>query len=103
MSRAKIEWVPADTLQVATHAYGESSTESVRGVHARSTERVQKYVKNLLGTLATDKVKGRMTTEQHFGRIVMTPKGEGPDRLYRATEAFDLSSVLSNSGCGGRI
>ena len=32
------------------------------------TERVQRYVKNLLGTLATDKVKGRALLEQHLGR-----------------------------------
>lgn len=68
---------------------------------------------HLHGILKTDAVRGRELLARFVSPLVMTPEGEGPNRSYRATGAFDLSFFLgaaaegagpsSKSSCAGRI
>ena len=70
-------------------------------------ERIQSYIGNLVGVLETDPVRGRERLGRHLALVKMTPEGEGPERHYRATGAFNLSTLLreasGKSGSGGEI
>jgi site-specific DNA recombinase len=70
-------------------------------------ERIQSYVRNLVSVLETDPVRGRERLGRHLALVKMTPEGEGPGRHYRASGAFNLSSLLKEasgkSGSGGEI
>lgn len=72
-----------------------------------SPERIQGYIGNLVGVLETDPARGRERLGRHLAQVTMTPEGEGPSRTYRATGAFNLSTLLreasGKSGSGGRI
>lgn len=71
---------------------------------------VEGYVRDLLRTLSADPERGRDILLNYMGGVWLTPKGEGPDRYYLATGAFNLAAALSRGGeliekqsCGGRI
>lgn len=70
-------------------------------------ERIQTYIGNLVDVLETDPVRGRERLGRHLALVKMTPEGEGPDRHYRASGAFNLSTLLKEasgkSGSGGEI
>ena len=55
---------------------------------------IEGYPRDLLRLLEADKSRGREALVKHLAPIVMTPKGEGDDRRYLATFAFDLSVTL---------
>ncbi len=64
------------------------------------------YLADLTGTLAKSPEKSRALLAKHVGDITMTPKTEGPRRLYVATGAFDISTtveVCGSSSSGGKI
>lgn len=39
-------------------------------------------------------MRGRERLGRHLALVKMTPEGEGPERHYRATGAFNLSTLL---------
>lgn len=57
-------------------------------------ERIQDYLGNLVGVLETDPARGGKRLGRHLAQVTMTPEGEGPERRYRASEAFNLSTLL---------
>ena len=71
---------------------------------------VERYLKDLLGTLENEPERGREVLARHLGRISMTPKLVGDRRFYEAAGNFNLSvalmggrEVCGKSSCGDRI
>ena len=70
---------------------------------------IKGYLSDLCGSLEASPERGRELLRRHVGSVKMEPKGEGPDRAYHATGAFNLTipagsgRVLDKSGSGGRI
>ena len=52
------------------------------------------YVTDLLATVEANPEEGRELLRQRLGAVQLTPKGEGPNRAYHATGAFNLSVFL---------
>jgi len=55
---------------------------------------IRRYVGDLLKTIEAKPEEGRELLRQRLGSVILMPKGEGPDRAYHATGAFNLTVSL---------
>lgn len=65
-------------------------------------EALTAHPRDLATVLEKQPERSQAILRKHVGTITLTPQGEGPDRCYLATGAFDVS-VLVKTSCGGRI
>lgn len=102
---ARVGWSYAlgAQLQAEEQRLGQLRAERARThkgarVATPAPERIAGFLRDSLGVLRTDPVRGREFLTKHLAPVVMTPEGEGPARHYRATSAFDLSIALKHEG-----
>jgi hypothetical protein len=69
-----------------------------KGMSCPHRGQLERYLEDLLRLLEVDTIRGREVLVRHLTPVVMTPKGEGPDRHYVATGAFNLALTLRTAG-----
>lgn len=100
---ARVGWSDglATQLQDEERRLSQLRTERARlskgaTVATPAPERIAGFLRESLGVLRTDPVKGREFLTKHLAPVVMTPEGEGRERHYRMTGAFDMAAAIKH-------